>query len=58
MAIVELEDAEWQQVVNALVQTNPVLVKIAQQLNKQQALTNPAAGIKLDGEGKEVRHGN
>lgn len=34
---VELEEAEWQQVISALAMTNQVLVKISTQLSQQQA---------------------
>lgn len=33
---VELEPVEWQQVISALAMTNPVLVKISMQLQRQQ----------------------
>lgn len=33
---VELDPAEWQQVITALAMTNPVLVKISTQLAQQQ----------------------
>ena len=34
---VELDPQEWQQVISALAMTNPVLVKISTQLQRQQA---------------------
>lgn len=37
MATVELEDGEWQAVITALAMSNPIVVKIAQQLQRQQA---------------------
>lgn len=69
MAAVELSDAEWQQLMNILATTkehpwmitNPLLMKIGQQLNAQTQLQEPGPssirdrGIKLDANGKEVR---
>jgi hypothetical protein len=73
MPTVELSDTEWQQLINILgttkehpwVMTNPLLMKIGQQLNnaqqiggraRQQTIEETRAGITPEGNGKEVRH--
>lgn len=69
MPTVDLSDAEWGKLMNILattkkhpwVDTNPLLMKIGQQLQQQAHLqpgvaANVPAGIKLDANGKEVGH--
>jgi hypothetical protein len=59
MPSVELKDHEWQQVITALAMQNPLVGKIAQQLQGQQSAGAPRqqtveetrAGIRLDGQG-------
>lgn len=63
MPSVELNDAEWQQVI-AIVSdapwkvAHPLLMRIGGQLNAQalQFKQGPSPGIKLDANGKEVGH--
>lgn len=60
---VELEPAEWQQVITALAMSNPVLVKISTQLSQQQNdLPLPDANARpgtplYPGNSKEPHHG-
>jgi hypothetical protein len=62
MPTVELSDQEWQQLINILgttkehawVTTNPLLMKIGNQLQARQAPQQ--VGIAPEGNGKEVRH--
>jgi hypothetical protein len=61
MPSVELDDQEWQQVINLIAQApwtvaNPLLMKIGNQLRTQ----TPPAGqqnIRLNADGKEAHHG-
>jgi hypothetical protein len=64
MAMVTLEDQEWQQVLALLSDApwrvaNPLLMKIGQQLQAQRAMQSKQpteVGITPDGNGKEARH--
>jgi hypothetical protein len=67
MASVELNDQEWQQVINIIAtkctwaEANPLLMKISQQLAGQHPVPPPAEelkrmrGVQFDANGKEVR---
>lgn len=54
---VSLTSEEWQQVMNILIQSHPLLMKIAGQLRTQtpDPNMNVAPNTKLDGSGKEIR---
>jgi hypothetical protein len=57
MSTVELSDAEWQQVMNALIAQNPLLMKIAGQLRLQQPPEgSPIVNKQTNADGKEARH--
>jgi hypothetical protein len=62
MPIVELDDAEWQQVMNALIAQNPLLMKVAGQLRaQQQPADNPSPIVvnkqnRQAADGKEASH--
>lgn len=45
MATVELEDGEWQVVITALAMSNPLVVKIAQQLQEHAARAQRLATV-------------
>ena len=64
MAVVQLEDAEWQAVLGLMSlgpwrEADPLLMKIGQQLQhqaQQEPLKQPIGkGIRLDGNGREIR---
>lgn len=62
MAVVQLEDVEWQQVLGLMSlgpwrEANPLLMKIGQQLQQQAPPPVNPAGIRLDSNGREVRNG-
>jgi hypothetical protein len=54
---VTLDASEWQQVMNALIAANPLLMKIAEQLRMQQS-GPPSTPVRGDGKdiGKEQHH--
>lgn len=54
MATVELEDGEWQQVITALAMSNPLVVKIATQLQRHQAAEMAADRVRPINSGKEA----
>jgi hypothetical protein len=58
---VELEEQEWQQIVNLLVQQNPLLMKIASQLNAATPEQDVSPIVKQpnkrhNADGKEAGH--
>lgn len=63
MATVELEDQEWQQVINIIAtapwrDANSLLMKIGNQLRTQQAVSHsPLSGVNIQTDGKEADHG-
>jgi hypothetical protein len=62
MPIVELDDQEWQQVMNWIAtrvtwaEANPLLMKIGNQLRQQQPTAPPMAGKPIRTDGKEQHH--
>jgi hypothetical protein len=56
MPTVELDDAEWQQVMNLIIAANPLLMKIGSQLRAQQQQPPIAAGKPTNADGKEASH--
>jgi hypothetical protein len=61
MPSVELDEQEWQQVINLIAQApwtvaNPLLMKIGNQL-RTQTLPAERSNIRLNADGKEAHHG-
>jgi hypothetical protein len=62
MPTVELDDAEWQQVMNLIIAANPLLMKIGTQLRAQQQQGEQQSPIVVNkqnrqaADGKEASH--
>lgn len=56
--IVELDPAEWQQVISALAMTHPVLMKISLQLQQQQARAQAVANMGVNAAASGLHPGN
>jgi hypothetical protein len=62
MPTVELDEQEWQQVINLIAQApwtvaNPLLMKIGNQLRTQGLPHGQQQNIRLNADGKEAHHG-
>jgi hypothetical protein len=57
MPIVELDDAEWQQVMNLIIAANPLLMKIGTQLRAQQQQPGQQSPIVTDKQNRQTADG-